>query len=61
MIEENRIKFEKWISAEPFNCEIARFSHTAEFAWPGQYMNLRVQMAWCAWCEALGLPGDINA
>jgi hypothetical protein len=45
-----RLRFETWISAPPREYLISRLG--AEAAWPGQYVDLRVQLAWEAWKEA---------
>lgn len=48
-----RSRFEAWITAPPFEKEIARHSSDAtKLAWPGQYRKYEVQLAWEAWCEA---------
>lgn len=51
-----RDRFEAWITAPPFEKDIARSPHDqTKFAWPGQYRSYEVQLAWEAWCEAAGI------
>ena len=53
--EEERKRFERWISSEPFCHEVERYPDDAEkYAWPGQYKRASVQVAWLAWQEAIG-------
>lgn len=47
-------KFEAWIKSTPFEHDVARYpNQPTRFAWPGQYKDLAVQLAWCAWQEAV--------
>lgn len=48
-----RLKFEKWISAPPYERDIYRWPQDeTKHAWPGQYKDIAVQLAWDAWNEA---------
>ena len=44
-IDEERKRFEAWISAPPYEKSIV----TCRSNWPGQYKDYRVQLAWEAW------------
>lgn len=46
-----RAAFEAWISAPPYEREVERFGDTS--AWPGNYRELDVDLAWCAWSAAM--------
>jgi len=49
-VEEERRKFEAWITAPPIEREIDRMSDDESVAaWPGQYRDYCVQLAWEAW------------
>ena len=49
----NRQSFEEWISAPPYEREVLRYpDDETQFAWPGQYRNNAVQLAWEAWCQS---------
>lgn len=49
-----RLCFEQWISAPPYEREIDRWPlDEARYAWPGQYQDIAVQLAWEAWEEAI--------
>lgn len=48
----DREKFEKWISAPPYEKDIKRFPDEATHSWPGQYREDDVQLAWEAVEEA---------
>jgi len=51
-----RERFEAWMTAPPYEKRIDRFAESFDFAaWPGQYRDYEVQLAWEAWEEALGL------
>lgn len=43
----SREAFELWASAPPFEKSIARQGENE--AWPGNYRDYSVQLAWCAW------------
>jgi hypothetical protein len=48
--ESNRKAFEEWASAPPFEMDVDRNHHNpALSAWPAQYRDYKVQMAWEAW------------
>jgi hypothetical protein len=47
----SRERFEKWISSPPYERDTERFGPA--MAWPGQYVDIGVQLAWEAWEEAL--------
>jgi len=52
-IESLRSEFESWISASPFEREIERWPNDeSKHAWPGQYRDINVALAWEAWQEA---------
>ena len=46
-----RAAFEAWISSPPYEREVERFGEHS--AWPGNYRELDVDLAWCAWSEAM--------
>ena len=46
----NRMAFERWITRPPYERSIRRFGD--EGAWPKQYKDLSVQLAWESWQEA---------
>lgn len=48
-----RAAFEAWISAPPFEREVERFGENS--AWPGNYRELDVDLAWQAWSAAMAL------
>ena len=51
---ERRAKFEAWISNSPYNESVARFpDDPSRYGWPGSYKDVRVDMCWQAWQEAL--------
>ena len=50
----SRSQFESWISAPPYERSVDRFPDDQEkWAWPGQYRDIAVQLAWEAWCAAV--------
>ena len=52
-IESLRSEFEAWISASPFERGIERWSNDeSKHAWPGQYRDINVALAWEAWQES---------
>lgn len=51
-----RAAFEAWISAPPFEREVERFGENS--AWPGNYRELDVDLAWCAWSAAMATTRD---
>jgi hypothetical protein len=46
-----RAAFEAWISAPPFERGVERFGENS--AWPGNYRELDVDLAWQAWSDAM--------
>ena len=45
-----RQRFETWISSAPFERSIERFPDDERlFAWPGNYRDIAVELAWQAW------------
>lgn len=48
-----RAAFEAWISAPPFEREVERFGENS--AWPGNYRDIDVDLAWQAWSAAMAL------
>jgi len=46
-----RVQFEQWITAPPFEREIHRQGQSN--SWPGQYHDYQTQLAWEAWLEAV--------
>lgn len=46
-----RAAFEAWISAPPYEREVERFGENS--AWPGNYREIDVDLAWCAWSAAV--------
>ncbi len=54
-LEAGRIKFEKWITAPPYEREVCRKPNNPDVtAWPGNYQDYNVQLAWEAWAAAKG-------
>ena len=51
-IEKERERFEAWISAPPFEYMVNRYTAYSG-PWPSQYRDLKIQLAWEAWQEAL--------
>lgn len=52
-LESNRSQFEQWISAPPYERDIYRWPQDEnKHAWPGQYKDITVEVAWEAWQEA---------
>jgi len=49
---DQRRGFEQWISQPPYERVISRWEKDRTRAWPGQYKNYEVQLAWEAWQEA---------
>lgn len=53
-IEEERKRFEAWISKR-YEDEIGRYPDDPEaYTYPGSYKRHFVQVAWLAWQEAIG-------
>ena len=48
-----RRSFEKWIGGPPYERDLERWPmDESKHAWPGQYKDIAVQLAWEAWQEA---------
>lgn len=48
---ESRSRFEKWVQSMEY--EVLRYSNDeTKHAWPGQYRDIKVQLAWEAWLES---------
>jgi hypothetical protein len=47
--DDCREQFEKFISSPPYELSTRRF--TAEYAWPGNYVEYAAELAWCVWEE----------
>lgn len=51
--QELRAVFERWISATPYELCVSRLPmDERKTAWPGQYRDISVQLAWEAWCAS---------
>ena len=49
----SRRSFEEWIGGPPYERDLYRWPmDETKHAWPGQYKDIAVQLAWEAWCEA---------
>ena len=52
-----REQFEQWIAAPPYERDLARWPpNDPDHAWPGQYRDIAVELAWHAFREAAGCP-----
>lgn len=59
MMRISRHSFEEWITASPYELETCRWPmDETKCAWPGQYKDIAVQLAWEAWCEAANNKDD---
>jgi hypothetical protein len=55
----NRRSFESWIGGPPYERDLYRWPmDETKYAWPGQYKDIAVQLAWEAWCEAANTQAD---
>lgn len=54
--QQQRNRFEQWVTAPPLELSVERLG--PESAWPGQYRDDRVQVAWEAWQESACLRRD---
>lgn len=53
-MQQERLRFEEWIASPPIEADITRAPGEEHLsAWPGQYRDYQVQLAWEAWVEAL--------
>lgn len=51
--EFERSLFEAWISSPPYERSVDRYSgDQSTHAWPHQYKDIAVQLAWEAWMES---------
>lgn len=51
--ESARKKFEEWVSSPPLERSVERWPDDQHrFAWPNQYRDIEVQLAFDAWCES---------
>lgn len=49
-IEAERLAFELWATSPPIEANIERWPNDAErFAWPEDYQDIAVSLAWDAW------------
>ena len=51
-----RAAFEAWISAPPYERWIERFGDGS--AWPGNYRDIGVDLAWNAWIDAVTMTRE---
>ncbi len=51
-----RAAFEAWISSPPYEREIERFGEGS--AWPGNYRDIDVDLAWNAWIDAVTMTRE---
>jgi hypothetical protein len=49
-MEQSRKQFEAWVTKSPFEKNIARQTDCGAF--PGNYRDYAVELAWCAWFDA---------
>ena len=48
-----REEFEAWISSPPYEKQTKRYSDDpVKYAWPGNYLDVNVELAWQAWQQA---------
>jgi hypothetical protein len=50
---QDRQAFEAAIGRSPYEKRCLRFPDTAATAWPGNYRDIEVDLAWCMWQAAL--------
>jgi hypothetical protein len=51
--KRERERFELWITSPPYEMDVTRNSQREDVsAWPGQYQDIHVQLAWESWKEA---------
>lgn len=54
-----REHFDKWITSPPYEREIRRWPmDETKYAWPGQYRDIAVQIAWEAWQERAAMSSN---
>ena len=57
--EVSRRSFEEWIGGPPYELDVYRWPmDETKYAWPGQYKDIAVQLAWEAWCESANAQRD---
>ena len=57
-----RAHFDKWITSPPYEREIRRWPmDETKYAWPGQYRDIAVQIAWEAWQERAAMSSNDQA
>ena len=49
-ISQSRARFEMWITLPPIEASISRWPKSG--AWPDQYRDYKVELAWQAWRES---------
>ena len=48
-----REEFEAWISSPPYEKRTKRYpDDPVKYAWPGNYLDVNVELAWQAWQQA---------
>ena len=57
----SRSAFEAWISAPPYERSTHRWPDDGTKAWPGQYSDYPVELAWEAWKAAANLQDQARA
>jgi len=61
VVDSQRARFEGWIRMPPYERNVHRHGRRPKEslpAWPGQYASISVQLAWEAWCAALGIEAS---
>ena len=54
-----RSSFEQWISGPPYERDLHRWPmDETNHAWPGQYKDIAVQLAWESWQQAQNEKGQ---
>lgn len=53
--DDLRVAFEAWISSPPYERMVHRFPQAANAAWPRQYKDIAVQLAWESWQQAFAV------
>lgn len=48
-VEDSRREFEQSVGAEPYTKSVQRYPDDSSTAWPGQYVDISVQLAWECW------------
>jgi len=56
-----RKEFEAWVTSPPYERDISRWPmDESKYAWPGQYGDIGVQLAFEAWCESAAANSGVN-